>query len=151
MAMRFLKDGPVRFGEELLHEVLVSDLELKNSVIDQIIHVLVRKGCIVEVDEMGVRLCLDEALVNAIRHGNKRDPHKHVTVRLYSDGGMWAVEIEDEGDGFTSDDLPDPDDPESLYLEGGRGVLLINSYMDEVSYHRRGNVVVMKRRIRSIA
>jgi len=90
-----------------------------------------------------VRLALDEALSNAIRHGNQNDPKKHVTVEYEITEDTARICICDEGTGFKPSELPDPTLDENLERPHGRGVMLIQAYMTEVSYNGRGNCVTM--------
>ena len=96
-------------------------------------------------DVYGVHLALEEALVNAIRHGNKSDPAKHVEIRSYLADDLVRIEIHDEGPGFDPEKLPDPTADEFLDRPNGRGVLLIRTFMTRVDYVGRGNVVVMEK------
>ena len=90
-----------------------------------------------------VRLCLDEALVNAVMHGSKYDPSKQVHAAVYATEQKFSILIEDEGPGFNEEDLPDPEAPENLLEESGRGVILIRALMNEVSYWRNGASLMM--------
>jgi serine/threonine-protein kinase RsbW len=91
----------------------------------------------------GVRLALEEAIVNAFKHGNRGDPNKSVRIRSRVSGKRLLVQIEDEGDGFDPRSVPDPTAPENLERACGRGLLLMRSYMTSVRYNRRGNRVTM--------
>jgi len=86
---------------------------------------------------------MDEALVNAVKHGNKCDEGKSVHVVLSMDDKRWGLWISDEGCGFCPEDVPDPDQEESLMMESGRGVLLMLEYMDEVNYYSQGRQIMM--------
>jgi serine/threonine-protein kinase RsbW len=98
-----------------------------------------------EHDVFAIRLAVEEALVNAIRHGNQLDETKQVRVTCkVSQESVW-VEIVDEGPGFNPDDLPDPTAPENLERPSGRGVMLMRSFMTHVEYHDQGNRVVMEK------
>jgi serine/threonine-protein kinase RsbW len=93
-----------------------------------------------------VRLGLEEALVNAVRHGNRGDPRKRVRVRYrVAPQEVWA-EVEDEGPGFDPGAVPDPTGPERLERPGGRGLLLMRHYLSSVSYNERGNAVTLRKR-----
>ncbi|MBD3426620.1 MAG: ATP-binding protein [Candidatus Omnitrophica bacterium] len=85
----------------------------------------------------------EEALRNAIVHGNKQDPDKMVTVETDIQDEKVIITIEDEGEGFDPASLPDPTLDENLLKESGRGVYLINHLMDEVTYQRGGKKVRM--------
>lgn len=88
-----------------------------------------------------VKLALEEALANAIRHGNRKDPDKPVTVRYCVSAERAVIIVRDEGEGFSPDEVPDPTRPERLSVPSGRGVLLIRAYMDEVEYRDCGREV----------
>ena len=96
----------------------------------------------------GVRLALEEALVNAVKHGNRNDPTKCVWASWHVRPRRVLVEIEDEGDGFDPRAVRDPCTPENLERSCGRGLLLMRTYMSWVRYNCRGNRVTMiKRRV----
>lgn len=90
-----------------------------------------------------IRLALDEALCNAVRHGNKNDPSKHITVEYTVDEDRLKVSVADEGGGFVPNHLPDPTADENLERPNGRGVMLMKAYMTDVSYNEQGNQVTM--------
>ena len=85
-----------------------------------------------------IRLALEEALVNAIRHGNKLDESKSVEVWAKVTPEALEVTIQDEGPGFDRHDIPDPTKPENLEKCSGRGVLLIEAYMTEATWTDSG-------------
>lgn len=93
-----------------------------------------------------IRLALDEAVSNAIVHGNKNDPAKHVTIEYSVSDQEVRINVSDEGRGFCADDLPDPTLEENLTAPHGRGVMLIAAYMTEVSYKGCGNCICMVKR-----
>lgn len=90
-----------------------------------------------------IRLALDEALSNAVRHGNKNDPRKRVTIEYSVSEAEVHVSVCDEGRGFNPNELPDPTAEENLERPCGRGVMLIKAYMTRVDYNDRGNCVTM--------
>ena len=96
-------------------------------------------------DIFAVHLTLEEAFLNAVKHGNKMDPKKKVTVEYTVDSEKVDITITDEGNGFVPDQVADPRFGEKLFEPGGRGLLLMNSYMDIVEYNERGNRVHMVR------
>jgi serine/threonine-protein kinase RsbW len=99
-----------------------------------------------ERDLFGIRLALEEALVNSIKHGHRNDNSKTVAVRYKISEAEFLIEIEDEGPGFDPEGIPDPLAPENLERPGGRGVFLMRHYMTWVSYNERGNCVTMCKR-----
>src|SRR3954464_2319836 len=98
-----------------------------------------------EHDIFAIKLALEEALVNAIKHGNQMDPAKKVHVACHVHPDRFEVRITDEGPGFDPADVPDPTAPENLERPCGRGLLLMRPYMPEVAYHDRGRAVRMAR------
>jgi serine/threonine-protein kinase RsbW len=102
-------------------------------------------GLATEQEIFGIRLALEEALVNAIKHGNQLDRSKavHISYRFLAD--RFEIRITDEGVGFDPSDVPDPTAVENLDRPCGRGLMLMRHYMTEVHYNDRGNSVFMTR------
>jgi serine/threonine-protein kinase RsbW len=111
-------------------------------VLKRIMEDVVRAGFPDEC-RFAIQLALDEALVNAARHGNKLDPSKTVHAAWSFDDKQFRISIEDQGPGFDPDALPDPTAEENLACPHGRGVMLMRAYMTEVSFNKRGNKVTM--------
>ena len=95
----------------------------------------------------GVRLALEEAMVNAIKHGNRMEPDKQVFIACELTAEEITVVIEDQGEGFKPEDVPDPTDDENLENPGGRGIMLIRSFMNGVTYNDRGNRLTMIKKL----
>ncbi len=93
-----------------------------------------------------IRLALDEALSNAVRHGNVSNPSKHVSVEYAIDEDQCWIQVRDEGKGFDPEALPDPTLDENLTRPNGRGVMLIKAYMTEVEFSDHGRCVTMIKR-----
>ena len=96
-------------------------------------------------DIFAVHLTLEEAFLNAVKHGNKMDPSKKITVDYSIDDNKIEISITDQGPGFLPEAVDDPRFGENLFKPGGRGLLLMNSYMDMVKYNEYGNSVSMVR------
>ena len=121
-----------------------------------------------KTDQLRFGIALEEALVNAYLHGNlevgseiaavdhqayfqlaeeraKQQPYRdrriHVRARFSLSEAVYV--IRDEGPGFDTSTLPDPTDPENLDKPTGRGILLMRTFMDQVTYNRRGNEVTL--------
>jgi serine/threonine-protein kinase RsbW len=127
---------------------LPSDLTLMNAVVEYLLDRVAQLG-LVQVEQSNLFVALDEAFVNAVKHGNRNDPRKllRVTAELSAREAIFTVE--DEGDGFDVREIPDPTDPANLFKSTGRGVLLIYNIMDEVEYSERGNRLKMVKRPQS--
>jgi len=98
-----------------------------------------------EHDIFSIKLAVEEALVNAIKHGNQMDPDKRVVVSYKITAQRFEVRITDEGVGFNPADVPDPTADENIERPCGRGLLLIRGFMTEVTYHGCGNSVSMSK------
>jgi serine/threonine-protein kinase RsbW len=76
-----------------------------------------------------------EAAVNAIVHGNRYDPAKHVRASFEITSDALHIVVADEGAGVDADSIPDPREPENLLRASGRGIFLMRAIMDEVHFH----------------
>src|SRR2546423_9927738 len=83
-------------------------------------------------DIFSIRLALEEALVNAIKHGNQLDRSKKVHIQCAIQKGRFEIGIADEGPGFNPEEVPDPLCEENLERPCGRGLFLIRHYMTDV-------------------
>ena len=124
--------------------VIPSQLDRITGVIESIIADLVTHGYSDKV-QFAVRLALEEAISNAIRHGNKGDPSKTVHIEYDVNAIRIQITICDQGSGFHPDKVPDPTLEENLTRPCGRGVMLMKAYMDEVTFNPQGNAVTMIR------
>src|SRR5262249_29000405 len=95
-----------------------------------------------EPDIFGIRLALEEAMVNAIKPGNNMDRGKKVRIAYRVHKDRFDIQITDEGPGFDPTDVPDPTAVENLERPCGRGLMLMRYYMTEVNFAGRGNTVV---------
>ena len=96
-------------------------------------------------DIFAVHLAVEEAFLNAVKHGNKMDPAKSVMIEYAVDPEKVEIRMTDEGPGFDPATIPDPRVGENLYRPEGRGLLLISAYMHVVEYSDRGNSLRMVR------
>lgn len=86
-------------------------------------------------------VALTEAVNNAIRHGNKLDESKLVSISFVHQGDEYKFSISDEGEGFDYRDIPDPTAPENLEKPDGRGIFLMENLSNEVNFSNRGATV----------
>ncbi len=144
--LRFIDDVKVLpYVREKIDFELPSDVTLMNGVLQYLIERLARLG-VIKPERSNLFVALDEAFVNAVKHGNRNDPAKLVRITAELSTQEARFTIEDEGDGFNVQEIPDPRDPENLFKTSGRGVLLIYNIMDEVYYNERGNRLTMVKR-----
>jgi serine/threonine-protein kinase RsbW len=119
-----------------------SALSLMHVVLEYLMKRVEKLG-VVKSEQSNLFVALDEAFVNAVKHGNKFDAKKLVRIIAEVSSGEARFTIEDEGEGFDVNSIPDPLDPENLFKTSGRGVLFIYNIMDEVKYNERGNRLTM--------
>jgi serine/threonine-protein kinase RsbW len=135
-------------AEPAVELVIASDPAEARTVQDQVERLL-QAGKVPDRDVFCIKLALEEALVNAIKHGNQFDRSKkvYVSYRLLAD--RFEVAISDDGPGFDPSDVPDPTAAENIERPCGRGLMLMRHYMSEVAYNSRGNGVTMSRVFRA--
>lgn len=128
-----------------LHEKIPSSLPIAHRYLESFLLALRDAGWDGR-DFFHVQMASEEALVNAVTHGNKQSPDKQVEIELHISPDQVNMRIKDEGSGFCLEDLPDPRSEDRLEMVHGRGVLLIQQMMSEVKYVGCGNEVIMVRR-----
>ncbi|HVF44386.1 MAG TPA: ATP-binding protein [Pyrinomonadaceae bacterium] len=144
--LRFVEDLKVLpYVREHIEFELPSDISLMNGVLHYLTQRVADLG-VIKPDASNLFIALDEAFVNAVKHGNRHDHQKLVRITADLSTKEARFTIEDEGDGFDVTGIPDPRDPENLFKTSGRGVLLIYNIMDEVEYNERGNRLTMVKR-----
>lgn len=88
-----------------------------------------------------IMVAVTEAVINAIKHGNKGDKNKNVSLTLNIDEATILFTIIDQGNGFDYHNLPDPTAPENIEKPGGRGIFLMKNLADDVTFAEGGKVV----------
>ena len=129
--------------------VLVSDPVEARRFQDQIEQLLLQSSHASPHEVFSIKLALEEALINAIKHGNQMDRAKKVRVLYRVTPGAFEVRVADEGAGFDPNDVPDPTAVENLERPCGRGLMLMRHYMTEVVYNQAGNCVAMSKELRN--
>jgi serine/threonine-protein kinase RsbW len=119
-----------------------STISLMHVVLEYLMKRVEKLG-VVKSEQSNLFVALDEAFVNAVKHGNKFDTKKLVRIIAEVSKNEARFTIEDEGEGFDVNSIPDPLDPLNLFKASGRGVLFIYNIMDEVKYNERGNRLTM--------
>ena len=122
-----------------------SDFMAARDVQRQVMAAVARSG-FNDDSTFAVRIALEEGLVNAIKHGNRGDPGKSVRVEATITPERAEISIEDEGPGFDRTRVPDPTCDENICRPSGRGILLIESYMNDVRWDRGGRRLRMMKR-----
>jgi serine/threonine-protein kinase RsbW len=135
-----------------LHESIEFELPSTISVMHIVLEYLmkrVEKLGVCKPEQSNLFVALDEAFVNAVKHGNKFDAQKLIRVAAELSRSEARFTIEDQGEGFDVNNIPDPLDPDNLFKTSGRGVLFIYNIMDEVKYNDRGNRLTMVKKAKS--
>lgn len=125
--------------------MVVASTLLASEGVCHLIMSILENGGFGKEDVFAVHLALQEAFINAVRHGNQMDPDKEVKIEYLVDSEKFEISVTDEGDGFDPEAVPDPRCGENLYKPNGRGLLLMRAYMDAVEYNEKGNRVRMVR------
>jgi len=125
-----------------LRFTIPSDFLAGRDVQEQILNQVAENG-FTSQNTFAVKLSVEEALINAIKHGNKLDPKKEVKIQANITPKKVEIIIEDEGPGFDRSCVPDPTLEENLQKCSGRGILLIEAYMNSVEWTKGGRRVRM--------
>lgn len=136
-----------------LHTSLERTFQISSRIegiypLEQRVLAIVRSLGFCQDDLFSLRLAMDEALINAIMHGNGGHEHKRVFVSLAVTRQFVQVTIRDEGDGFDINSLFDPTEDEHVHDTHGRGVFLIRQFMTEVTFNEKGNEITFALRRR---
>ena len=128
--------------KSIINEIIPSRLDFVPGFVDAV----VRKLMALRLSEdvvFAVKLSLHEAVVNAVRHGNKLkgDTAVHVVVEMREK--EIALEVTDQGDGFDFSVIPNPTSEENIGKLHGRGIFLIQGSMDSVEFLDRGRIIRM--------
>jgi len=136
------KASKVKHIREKIEFEFPSTISLMHSILDYLMKRIEKVG-MADAEDSNLFIALDEAFVNAVKHGNKFDANKIVRVSAEVSTKEARFTVEDEGEGFDINSIPDPTNPENLFKTSGRGVLIIHNIMDEVKYNERGNRLTM--------
>lgn len=125
-------------------KTIPSELDAGHASIEELMSALESAGWEGR-DVFHIQMAIEEAVVNAIEHGNKKDASKQVHV-LYVVSSDWVeMTITDQGAGFDHQNVADPTEEERLDQPRGRGVLLIRELMTQAQYNDKGNSVWMRK------
>lgn len=125
-----------------------SEIKAISPLVDRLMRLIKGSHCVAG-EEAAVELALDEALDNAVVHGNRMDRKKLVQVLCRCEPGKGiCVVVKDQGHGFDPSAVPDPTAPGNIGAEHGRGIWLMKSVMDEASFERGGTEVHMRKAVR---
>jgi serine/threonine-protein kinase RsbW len=132
---------------------VVLESDLKNvEVAEEITRRVSSTAGFDEDDQHKIDMAVHESVINAIWHGNKNDPSKHVWLRFKIFSDRLEIRVRDQGNGYDPRGLPDPLSQENLLNVSGRGIFLIRTFMDDFRVESRageGTEVILVKRLNS--
>ncbi|HZH34806.1 MAG TPA: ATP-binding protein [Pyrinomonadaceae bacterium] len=142
---KFIDDERVKNCREKIEFELPSAISTMHSILNYLLARVEKMG-VIHPEKSNVFVALDEAFVNAVKHGNRFNHEKLVRITAEVSAKEARFTVEDEGEGFDVSSIPDPLDPANLFKTSGRGVFLMYNIMDEVRYNERGNRLELVKR-----
>jgi serine/threonine-protein kinase RsbW len=134
-----MEEEKVRVGK--LYTLQLQAKEESIAQLENLIENIADKYEISEDTFANMMTCLNEALINAMKHGNKMDPNKKVIINAEVEPKRIVWTVTDEGEGFDYTHLPDPTAPENLENLTGRGVFIIKHLADQCIFNASGNEI----------
>jgi serine/threonine-protein kinase RsbW len=125
-----------------ISKTIPSQLELIDAFISSLLARLSHLSLNQNVN-FNIKLALHEAIVNAVKHGNKMNSHLLVSVDITVQPNQIAIQVADQGNGFDYKSIPDPITPENLWKLSGRGIFLIQNAMDKIEFENEGRTIRM--------
>lgn len=130
---------------------ITESLPSRLEIIPDFISSTIEKIYFLPLDEdviFSVKLCLHEAVINAVKHGNKLNSDLTVEIDINIDENWLTIEVTDQGEGFNFKRLPDPTKPENVLKLEGRGIFLINNLMNKVQFSNGGRTIKMMKKVK---
>ena len=127
----------------LITHQISSQLDLVPKFISSVIEALKKENSLSEEDIFHIRLVLEEALTNAMRHGNKLNPALEVSVQIKFEKDQLMIDVKDQGEGFDYERVPNPTKGDRLLMTSGRGVFLMKKYVDHMEFYEGGRGIRM--------
>ena len=139
----------ISLAEKTYNRVVPSDPDILPELEEYIIQIAKE----VNLDDTKINnlaLSFSEAISNCMKHGNRFDKSKTVTITVKIDDAKLAVILKDEGKGFDLQGVPDPTKPENILKDSGRGIHIMKNFLDELRYNftPTGTEVILELSIR---
>lgn len=144
--LTFSEDPVVFKGETLLSRTIPSKTEDLTNISEDLYHILRTRLCLSEREIIMSRVCFEEAVNNAMIHGNLGVVKSKVEIYVGIDEDLLFFVVHDEGDGFNPEDLPEVSS-DHLFRENGRGVFMMEHFMDQVTFYDHGATLYMAKKI----
>lgn len=120
--------------EKIFYKEVSSDPDLLPELDNYLLDIAMQAG--LDRDKLNLlSLSFSEAISNSIKHGNNNDPSKKIKIKIKIDDNKMTITIIDEGKGFDLSKIPDPTKPENILKESGRGIHIMKSFLDRLSYN----------------
>ena len=132
---------------------IIESIPSRLDLIPDFISAIIEKLLYLPLDEdmiFRVKLCLHEAVINAVEHGNKLDSRLTVKVVITVDKNQLIIEVADQGEGFDYKKIPNPTSPANLSKTKGRGIFLIRNLMNKVAFHNKGQTIKMVKTLQKV-
>lgn len=136
----------MHYGQVRLDLLIPSDLSFVLGINHEISLLLKEFGFPQQDARINIPLACDEAITNAIVHGNQSRPEKKVNVQIYLSHSRFRIRIRNQGQGFDPDEVVDPREGENIHRGSGRGIFLMRNIMDIVEFKEEGRVVELEKR-----
>jgi serine/threonine-protein kinase RsbW len=136
---------PPGFGSPVLELNVPSRVDQVPALVARLLDAALAQRLIAPHERDWFSLCADEALVNAMVHGNEADPQLPIRIQLAADASSWRLAIQDAGSGFSLKEVPDADAPGASSREHGRGIRLMCTWLDRLTYYQQGAVALLER------
>lgn len=120
---------------EHVYEMDIHSTPSEIHIVEEELEKFCKRVGVSEDDMENFGIATTEMVNNAIRHGNKNDPGKKVTIKFEKFPQKMKVTVRDSGGGFDPDNLANPLDPENLYKESGRGIFIVKMLMDDIKFY----------------
>ena len=127
--------------------VIIKELKECHPVIRKLLRRLQKRLNLTDDEVYNLQLAVGEICANAIEHGNKCAPDKSVRLSYAVHQHRLLFQVEDEGEGFNPEDLPDPTKPENLLKKRGRGIFLACSLVDDIIFQDKGRRVILVKKL----
>ena len=128
-------------------EIEISSDTMELAQVENFIRDLFERHNLPEEIYFKVLVCVNEAVINSIMHGNKYDGNKKVKIQSFTAENHLYFRISDEGEGFNYRELPDPTKADNLHKESGRGLHIIKNISEDIGFSEKGNIIEFKIRL----
>jgi serine/threonine-protein kinase RsbW len=127
----------------LFHEAFRAGRGKRKEIVDRLARKIADSGIGLAIQAEDLYLILDEAVTNAMEHGNKWDPEKKIVITATAESDYMVISITDEGGGFNTSEIKASLKRPSLSKNRGRGIYIINQFCT-LSWNKKGNQIKLR-------